>query len=682
MQEVQLYINSQRVELFKDESISLTSSIQNVRDISKVFTDFSKQFNLPASKVNNKIFKHYYNNDIDDGFDARKKVNALIKLNGIDFRKGYVRLNDITIKNGLANTYKITFFGETISLKDVLGEDYLESLDLSDYNHTYDVNTVYNGLVYGLGMNGVTNTNADIAYSLISHTNRLIYDSSSVGTSLVDTTNIYTTGGTLYGLDYTQLKPSIKIKHIIDAIENKYPSITFSNDFFNDKNITDLYLLLHREKGNVYGGTVEQTKIIDLNDWNFNTGTNNITQPLVSTFTNPVVNNYWELSVTITPTVSSALYNVSFVDKTTGNILSQWIGQSGTNAFNYDIITDPITTYKAYDLQVIVTSTDSNFTSFTPTLQAVYTDNIDISTTIVTTGNYSTVLQSIISDIIISEQMPKMKIIDFLTSIFKMFNLTAYVENDIMIIDTLDNFYSAGVNYDITKYIDTSNSNIKSASLYKEISFKYSTPKTYLTTLRNDKLNEEFGNLEYDGGDKYDGGKYEVKLNFEHSLYERLTDSNVLSSNPLTEFQYGWLASNDKKPILTAPLIHYVINESVTTATYKFGFIGKGLVSQYNRASNVRDDDLQTINFNAEVDEWSGSTNNNSLFENFYKNYITNLFNVKTRIINITAYLPLSILLNYNLNDRFIVNGKKHKISSVNTNLQTGKSSIELISEV
>ncbi len=68
--EVQLYIQDTRVDLFQDETISVTDSIQNVSDISKVFTPFSKQFNLPASSTNNKLFKHYYNFDIQDGFDA------------------------------------------------------------------------------------------------------------------------------------------------------------------------------------------------------------------------------------------------------------------------------------------------------------------------------------------------------------------------------------------------------------------------------------------------------------------------------------------------------------------------------------------------------------------------------------------------------------------------------------
>ena len=64
MNKVVLYIKDadnvfQAVDLFEDETISVTSKIQDIRDISKVFTDFSQSFTLPASKKNNKIFKHF-----------------------------------------------------------------------------------------------------------------------------------------------------------------------------------------------------------------------------------------------------------------------------------------------------------------------------------------------------------------------------------------------------------------------------------------------------------------------------------------------------------------------------------------------------------------------------------------------------------------------------------------------
>jgi hypothetical protein len=81
MRTVQIYVNDIRLDLFQDEKIEVTSSIQNVKDISKVFTDFSQSFTIPASKVNNGVFSHYYNNDVNGTFLAKNRVPARIEIN-------------------------------------------------------------------------------------------------------------------------------------------------------------------------------------------------------------------------------------------------------------------------------------------------------------------------------------------------------------------------------------------------------------------------------------------------------------------------------------------------------------------------------------------------------------------------------------------------------------------------
>ena len=48
-----------QLELFNDEQVIINSSIQNIFDISKVFTDYSQSFTIPASTINNVIFKHF-----------------------------------------------------------------------------------------------------------------------------------------------------------------------------------------------------------------------------------------------------------------------------------------------------------------------------------------------------------------------------------------------------------------------------------------------------------------------------------------------------------------------------------------------------------------------------------------------------------------------------------------------
>ena len=173
MQVIQLYIEDSPVELFKDESISITDSIKSVKDIAKVFTAFTKTFTVPASKNNNKIFKHYYNFDIIDGFDARTKKAANIELNNLPFKKGKIKLEGVQMKGNKPYAYKITFFGETVDLKDLVGEDKLNQLtSLNSLSLDYNSATVKSKLL-------ADPTSTNIIAPLITHTERLYYRSSA-----------------------------------------------------------------------------------------------------------------------------------------------------------------------------------------------------------------------------------------------------------------------------------------------------------------------------------------------------------------------------------------------------------------------------------------------------------------------------------------------------------------------
>ena len=77
---VDIYIGGTKVDLFADENIDVVSSVADIEDITKNTTDYTKTFTCPASKENNKLFKHWYNADVDNSFDARVKIDGEIKL--------------------------------------------------------------------------------------------------------------------------------------------------------------------------------------------------------------------------------------------------------------------------------------------------------------------------------------------------------------------------------------------------------------------------------------------------------------------------------------------------------------------------------------------------------------------------------------------------------------------------
>ena len=153
MRQVQVYIEGLKIELFEDEQINVTSSVQNINDISKVFTDFSQSFTVPASTVNNEIFKHFYQSDIGDPydpttlFDHNIRRNAVIEIDLTTFRRGKIQIEKANIKNGHAENYQLTFYGEIRTLKDLFGEDKLNLLDLSSLEFAYTGTEIYNRII-------------------------------------------------------------------------------------------------------------------------------------------------------------------------------------------------------------------------------------------------------------------------------------------------------------------------------------------------------------------------------------------------------------------------------------------------------------------------------------------------------------------------------------------------------
>ena len=90
------------------------------------------------------------------------------------------------------------------------------------------------------------------------------------------------------------------------------------------------------------------------------------------------------------------------------------------------------------------------------------------------------------------------------------------------------------------------------------------------------------------------------------------------------------------------------------------------------------------LNFGSEINTYTLTDyggNNNSLFQTYYTNYITRVFNKKTRIFKFSAVLPLKVLLNLTLDDLIVVGTRAYTINKMSTKLQSGETNFELLNE-
>jgi len=181
-----------------------------------------------------------------------------------------------------------------------------------------------------------------------------------------------------------------------------------------------------------------------------------------------------------------------------------------------------------------------------------------------------------------------------------------------------------------------------------------------------------FGDLNYSAPDKYDGQAFNQEIPFEKTVLINLVDS---STPPVeTNNIEAWWVDADSKTALGKPYIFF--NRVIDSSTYT---VTSSNFTSYNAPSNVSTDQNHTLNFGAEYDEYNGDINSNSLFERFYKQYIVQTFEQNGRIIKVSANLPISFMLNYSVNDIIVINAEEYYINSINMNLATGKSELELI---
>jgi hypothetical protein len=645
---VYIYVDgiAKRLELFKDETISITSSIQDVNDISKVFTDFSQSFTVPASDSNNSIFKHWYENSIDNGFDSRKKVNAYIELDTIPFRKGKIQLEKVQYKNGVIDNYQINFIGSLISLKDSFAGKQLKDVDFSAYDFAYSGTLVKTRVT--------TLSNLDVKFPLISSKNVWQYGGGGAAVTNWDISNSATP---IYTSD---LFPAMKIASIFDAIANNL-GLTFQGDFLTDSRFTRAFLWL--KNTDLFEEKFRPTKI------NFQTNTSTTgTQGMFNvftdtlTYTKPIAPAYLSQShITFTFTSSGTpftfyiyrngikLSEQSFVTQTSPMYIEAPLGESGAYTFHISA-KSPVTYTSVYYFETKIGTTITS----------------DVTVTQSTSQTTDTILN-------IASYMPDMSLEDFFTGILKMFNLTCYsIEDRVFRIEQLESWYKAGKIKDISKYVVSDEINVSRQKAYKQIKFNYESSDCFLNKQYLSIANHEYGNLNYELDS--DGEEYKIELPFENLLFQKFngTDLQVGYSlklgfdnyipKPVILYEYGSLISASFK-----------INDGSTTTTA----LGYNVFGQDTNISSIN----WSLNFASEQSSFTNLIETNNLYTNYYNDYITNIFSVKARIVSLKAIMPIPFLTALNLNDRLVIRDKRYTINSFTTDLTTGEASLELIND-
>jgi hypothetical protein len=660
---VTIYIEGQRIELFNDETINVTSSIQNVQDLSKTYTDFSQGFTVPASSHNNAIFEHWYQSDVNATTDPNLRKDGYIEIDLTTFRKGKIQLDGAVVSNGKPSAYKITFFGEGVTLKDLFGEDLLSDLDYTALSHDYTSAQVK--------LRIEDNTNAyDVKWPLITSNRIWQYQSTSVDaplpnwlTSTLTNNDIHTNSG---AINKTELFPAVRVAKILEAIEAKY-GITFNGTFLNDERFTKLFLWF-KGKEKFFNSsapyqidftsvtptftTYDLSQYVDLAN---NTVTIQYIDPDVI---------YHRLGISVTSVSTSDPYYIDIYQN--GNLFNTITG-SGVQVYLLDIIYNTIGLNSVYSFNIRTEGANNlalfvgyqvNYVSGSTTVD----DSLQISANNVVTS----------SGINLSVNAPQMKVGEFLKGIMLMFNMTIYsIKDNEYWLEPLDDWYSKGAVVDISQYTDVTSIEMERMPLYKKIQFKFTDSECFLNKYFAQTFNRNYGDTTYQYN--YDGGEFTIEVPFENLLQTKY--------NGTQDLQLGYSLNSSFAPYIPKPVLLYQYDNQVSDFKMHNDGGGHSTITTYTpfgQDLEFNNSDI-TLNFAPETSTLLEYPIQNTQFSQYYFSYLYNLYNLKQRLVNVKTNLPTSLITNLQLNDRLVIRDKRYIINEMKSNLNTGDVDFQLI---
>jgi hypothetical protein len=225
------------LDLYEDENIPLTLSVDEFKNVAEQVQSYSKAFNLPATKRNNQIFENLFEvtrsaqNSIT--FNPYVRSRSVLKQDGFILFEGYLRVLDIQDKEGEIS-YNVNLYSEVVSFADTLKDKTFSQLSFTELEHDYNKTEIKNswndsgtGITYtNSSTSGYRNAFTTVKYPFVDWNHSYTFDSAGFPV--------------LPNLE-SSFRPFINIKYLIDRIFQD-TEFTYESAFFGSTDFNRLYM--------------------------------------------------------------------------------------------------------------------------------------------------------------------------------------------------------------------------------------------------------------------------------------------------------------------------------------------------------------------------------------------------------------------------------------------------------
>lgn len=661
-----LTIDGTPVDLFNDESIPLTRQLKDLMNLSTIWTDYTKDFQIPASDTNNEIFANWFDeNMVIVGWNPNIGKNATIFIHGLPVFEGRVELIGCKFKDGLPQLYNIIFYGTTKKILDAWGETLMNEVDWTAYNHTASYANVLSSwdqtLLSGDILWPIADYNQQWRYSTLSGVNGNIRNPR--------------------GVEVDDLRPAIRLRAMLTTAFEQV-GYTLSGSFLTRPEMDDLYILPMQTAGPLYDpeytlpgtfdasvgpytfvtrttGVVNYTKIIypavgTNPSGNYDTATGIYTPNRTGNYTMRIGVNVSFISVLNT--------SISFVFMVNGRVMNTFVQTTNTVGTTY------------FSANLVLNSGDK--------VTIGYNTFSTIAAASILTFDCSKAPQGINGTTVgMGDAMPQKPIKDFINGVLQGFNciLLPIGEKEIEIHNLAD-WLALGTTKNWSRYIDTKDIQHDKIPIPRHISMEHQE-STCLANAYYKQINQrEFGSIKVMPLIDYPTDEFNVQTPFHVIAPQAMNEVNFNGQIVRrTELNIPVFLDSDFKPVQQDYTLFYYGGKQSISDPYYFDNVNQYVLPLMTPYSDYPT--LSTSYSNAFGLELSlrGDAPVKTMYDMYWNEYLSRMYSTQSRVVKMTAVLPVGEWLNLDLNDTIAISSNYYKIQSIQYDMLTEIANLELV---
>lgn len=708
------------LDMYSHESLPLTLSIDNFKNIAEKTQSYSKAFSLPATKNNNKVFNHLYDVTIatqgqSNVFNPYKISKAILKEDGHVIFEGSLTLINITDIDGNIS-YHVNLFSASVALKTVIGNKTFADFDngFDELYHEYNKTSIKDSWIGSLPVSALP-INSHAGSQGATTTNVLKYPFCRYNGDITQFTTGANEGFPRIHKLSDAFRPWIRVKYLFDRIISE-AGFQYQSDFIegignyagsgtsHEPDFKRLFMDFNwgndTNPASLSGS--ETTEYIRNNDASNNTATTSHQKIKFNSNEGNLLSHGWvaaddEFVVANDNTVIDLTWNINIQTFGASAYEVHLFKDDGTNTFGvwasyHTSSGNDVVMHSGTDT-FTCNSGDKLFFTFKKSSGSVI-QGINGTPSVPTCDLTSSIMSSVIDTNVLLTKRSTIKQWEFIKDIFTMFNLVVLKSKDDDTVLKIEPYTDIFINsnattnitqnlYDWTDKVDLSEVKLTSLKLKQQVEFNYKKDeKDYATGVYEDSTGYVFGNYAIDassfavasGIQKLDlkvfGSTFCTPLFYDFSstltvpqIVTQKSDGTIegFDNKPRILFD----VSDDQSAITDLPQLSYGIYRIPAAAG-----LGDEDQSRVCLFSHVTD--LPTItgsrdfNFGAhQVISSMGNTPTLNLFTEYWSPYYDELYHSDTRSISVKVLLTPLEISKINFYDFILIKNRQYRINKI-----------------